>query len=308
MRIAILGGTGFIGAHVATRLIQLNHHVAVIHRGHRPVPAGAVSLLADRAASAEAWGPFQPDALIDMIAYSLADLAPLADRLTPPLRRVTLISSGDVYATYGAFLRQEPLPPGTRIPASETAPLRTTRFPYRTTVRRPDDMRYHYDKILVEEAYRSGSRVPVTVLRLPMVYGPNDPHRRLAQELARLRAAPGECLGLSPQEASWQCTRGYVEDVAAAVALATTHPNALGQTYNIGEPEALSTRTWLQAVAELGCPTTVVREDPMAASSEPVDWTIPLTVDTSQIRAALGYVEPVGRYEGLRRTVTAAAA
>jgi hypothetical protein len=36
----------------------------------------------------------------------------------------------------------------------------------------------------------------------------------------------------------WRCLRGFVEDVAAAVALAVTSPAAAGRVYNLAEPTA----------------------------------------------------------------------
>jgi nucleoside-diphosphate-sugar epimerase len=243
-----------------------------------------------------------------MSAYASGDVDQAGAALDGPLQRVTVISSGDVYATYGAFLGQEPPPPDPTAPIPETGALRSGRYPYRAQASGPDDLRHDYDKILVEAGYRARSPVPVTVLRLPIVYGPGDPHRRVATDLARLRDAPGGVLELHPQEAAWRCTRGYVDDVAAAIGLATTHPQALGQTYNLGEPDALSTREWLGAISQLGGIATEVRETPAAAPSLPVRWTVSLTVRTDRIRAELGYVEPIGRAEGLPRTVRAAAA
>lgn len=33
MRLLVLGGTGFVGRHVTTRLLEMGHEVAVFHRG-----------------------------------------------------------------------------------------------------------------------------------------------------------------------------------------------------------------------------------------------------------------------------------
>jgi nucleoside-diphosphate-sugar epimerase len=165
-------------------------------------------------------------------------------------------------------------------------------------------MRYGYEKIDVEEAARRGAPVPVTVLRLPMVYGPGDRQERVAGSLARIRSGRGT-VRLNAAESAWRCTRGYVEDVAAGIALAALHNKAGGGTYNLGEPEALSEREWLEtiaAVAGIGCE---VIPDPDVAPSLPANWEVSLTTDTGRIRGELGYREPVGRLEGLRRSVSA---
>jgi nucleoside-diphosphate-sugar epimerase len=306
MRIAVLGGTGFIGSWVATLLVRSGHEVAVIHRGHGAVPSGALSIVAERADAPRwppAWERFRAETLIDMVAYTPRDVEPVLAVLKSPLERLTVVSSGDVYASYGAFLRYEEWPANPASPTPESGPLRDSRYPYRAQATGSGEMLYDYEKIRVEEGYRSGSPVPVTVVRLPMVYGPGDPQGRVAKEVARLREAPFGVLELHPEEAAWRCTRGYVEDAAAAIALAATHPAASAQTYNAGEPHALSTREWLEAIARLSNPSVIIRETPAAAPSLPVDWRVPLTMATERIRAELGYSEPVGLRTGLLRTV-----
>jgi nucleoside-diphosphate-sugar epimerase len=304
MRILLLGGTGFIGSQVAELLLLAGHQIGVVHRGRVTVPAGCSSLVADRTAPAAlgaALSEFAPETLIDMIAYAAVDADRLMAVLPRELDRLVIISSGDVYASYGAFLGHEPPPPVSG-PLSETGPLRVSRFPYRAQATSANDLRYDYDKILVEERFRDRAKVPVTVLRLPMVYGAGDPHHRVAADIHRLRAGAG-ILRLHPTEAAWRCTRGYVSDVAAAVALAATHPGALGQTYNVGELEAWTQQQWLTALAQALDLPVAIHPDPEALPSLPARWTVSLAVSTERIRRDLGFVEPVGSTEGLRRSV-----
>jgi len=236
-----------------------------------------------------------------MIAYTAEDAERLVQSLPASLERLVMISSGDVYWSYGAFLGQQQAEPPSR-PLDESAPLRSKRYPYRGTASGLEDMRYRYEKLDVEEIARGRAPVPVTALRLPMVYGPNDPQGRVAGSLARLRSGGGT-VRVNPAESEWRCTRGYVEDVAAGIALAALVVRAAGATYNLGEADALSEREWLETVAEaagIGC--EVVPDDEVAPSL-PADWAIPLVTDTRRIRSELGYREPVGRAEGVRRSV-----
>jgi nucleoside-diphosphate-sugar epimerase len=133
-----------------------------------------------------------------------------------------------------------------------------------------------------------------------MVYGPNDPQGRIAGTLARLR---GHTVPVNGAEAAWRCTRGYVEDVAAGIALAALDRRAAGATYNLGESDALSEREWLQTVAEAAGVACDVVADHDVAPSLPANWAIPLVADTRRIRSELGYREPVGRPEGVRRSL-----
>jgi nucleoside-diphosphate-sugar epimerase len=306
MRVALLGGTGFIGRHVARRLLDSAADLITIQRGRTggSLP-GVRGLAADRgdaealhAALAEA----APAVLIDMIAYTARDAERLLAALPESVERLIVISSGDVYWTYGAFLGIESADPPVA-PLDENAPLRRGRYPYRAQASGPDDLFYHYEKIEVERIMRAGAGLPVTVLRLPMVYGPNDPQRRIAGYVDRLRAGSGR-LRLNSAEAAWRCTRGYVEDVAAAIALAALDDRAGGATYNLGESDALSERLWFEAVAEAAGWNGEIIVDAETPPSLPARWEFPLETDTRRIREQLGSREPIGRSAGLRRSVS----
>jgi len=305
VRVTVIGGTGFIGHHVARWLVRAGADVTAIHRGQTPVRSpGVRSLKADRKHSsglATALATAAPAVVVDMTAYTGDDVEGLLAALPTSLVRLVLISSGDVYWTYAAFLGL------TRVrtiaaPLDEQASLREQLYPYRAQSSGPEDLRYGYEKIMVERMARSGARVPVTILRLPMVYGPNDPQKRIGGYLERLGASGGT-LRLNTAEAAWQCTRGYVEDVAWAIRLAALDERAAGETFNVGEGEALTELEWFQAIAAAAGWSGQVLSDPMTPPSLPVEWAIPLTVDTHRIREVLEYREPIGRQEGLRRTI-----
>jgi nucleoside-diphosphate-sugar epimerase len=255
MRILILGGTRFIGPHVVRAL--RGHDVTVLHR----TDCGDASHIhADRSAASGAW-----DAVIDMIAMSEEDTKAWRS-LGGPL---VVISSADVYRQYDRVLGRDHSA-GDETPLAEDAPLRKNLFPYGGT----------YEKILVERAARERG---ATILRLPAVYGPGD---------ARLREWINATVPMTTLQRTWRWTRGYVENVAGAIALAALHPN--GRTYNVGEPDAPAEEEW---VAMLG--GRVVDGD-----GPPYDFRFDLVTDTGAIRRDLGYVERVARTEAIRRTIS----
>jgi nucleoside-diphosphate-sugar epimerase len=308
VKVAVLGATGFIGEHVTRWLVEAGHAVFAVHRGQTParIP-GSQSLSVDRRDKVllvSALAKAAPSVLVDLIAYTAADVTSLLEALPPSVDRLVVVSSGDVYWTYDAFRGRAP-PGEVSHPLSESAPLREHLYPYRAQAIGPDDVRYGYEKILVEQTAQTGSPVPVTVLRLPMVYGPGDRQQRVARYLRQLTAAASG-IRLNEREAHWRCTRGYVEDVAWAIALGSTEERAAGQVFNVGEPEALTELEWVKAIGEAAGWVGRVMTDSTEPPSLAAEWSVPLITETRWIRELLGYAEPVGRAEGLRRTVQAA--
>ncbi len=302
MRVLVIGGTGFVGAPVVRRLLDDGHAVAAFHRGESA--GGAETIRGDRrdlTSSREAFRRFSPDVVLDTIAYTEEEGRTLAAVFRGIARRLVVLSSQDVYAAYGRLLRLEAGEPGG--PLSEEAPLRSSRYPYRAMAK-PGEMAYDYDKILVEAAVRGGADVPLTILRLPKIYGPGDPQRRLRPYLSRMRDGGAE-ISIDRAKAVWRWTRGYVEDVADAIALAVTDARAAGRVYNVGEEDALTEAQWVRAIGAAsgwnGEVRAVSRDELPAELSEPYDFTHDLEADTRRIRGELDYREQIGRAEGVRR-------
>jgi nucleoside-diphosphate-sugar epimerase len=249
--------------------------------------------------------------VVDLLAMTAASTAPLLAALSGRIGRYVLASSGDVYRRYGALTRKEPDPDTSRRLAEDAA-LRTTRFPYRTTPRRAPDDRFawmdDYDKIPIEAAAQAQADLPAVVARLPMVWGPGDPQRRFAWAIEpMLRGAPR--LVMDEAWAGWRTTYGYVDDVALALALCATHPDAAG-VYNVGAAEAPDHAHWAERFAAVidwpGGFERVPREQvagPLRGRLDALDLSRPMVTDTSKIRNQLGFSESVDGSDALARTV-----
>jgi nucleoside-diphosphate-sugar epimerase len=259
MRVLVIGGTRFIGPHVVRLLRERGADVTVLHRTNC---GDAAHIHADRSHASGTW-----DVIVDMFAMSEAD----AHAIAHVRGRVVVASSADVYRQYD---RLRGLEQGeSETPLSEASPLRENLFPYGG----------EYEKILVERVVRERGG---TILRLPAVFGPGD---------QRLRDWIGAIVSMSDAQSRWRWTRGYVENVADAIALAAVDERAAGKTYNVGDVDAPPERAWVEM---LGGRVNIVKESPL-----PFDWRYDLVTDTNAIRRDLGYVERVSREEAIARTI-----
>ena len=220
MRILVIGGTGFIGRPLVRELARMGHAVSVFHRGGTPAELPAESILGERRDLAR----LRPEAdlVIDLILSSGAQAQRLMEIFRGVAKRVVAASSIDVYRACGVLhgFEDGPLEP---VPLTEDSALRTkSTYPPATvkTLQKLfgwlDD---EYDKIPVERTILGDPELPGTVLRLPMVYGPGDHLRRFHPVLKRIDDGRRRIL-LEESWAAWRSPRGYVDNVAAAIALA----------------------------------------------------------------------------------------
>jgi nucleoside-diphosphate-sugar epimerase len=310
MRILIIGGTRFIGTYVVRRLIDAGHSVTLFHRGETKtdLTGGVNEIYGDRRdlqSFMDEFARLAPDVALDMIPYTEEDARTLMRVFKNVARRVVAVSSADVYRAYGRLRRLETGAPDP-VPLNEGAPLRESLYPYRAQAEGTDDFKYHYDKTLVERAVMNDRELPGTVLRLPAVYGAGDPQHRLFGYLKRMDDGRPAIL-LEEKQARWRWTRGYVENVAEAIALAVMDERAAGRIYNVGEDETLAEADWVRAIGQAagwdGEVVTVPQNLLPEHLATAVDYEHDLATDTRRIRAELGYKERVSREEALRRTI-----
>lgn len=310
MRILVIGGTGFTGPHVVRRLDELGHELLLYHRGETEadLPDGIRHVYGGRwhlENATDRLTRFAPQIVLDMIPRNEQDAWTVVSTFRGIARRVVALSSQDVYRAYGRLIGIEP-GPTEPVPLAEDAPLRTRLYPYWKRSRSGQHPPNHYEKILAELIYMGDPELPGTVLRFPMVYGPRDRQHRLFEYLKRMDDGRPAIL-LEEGRARWRWTKGYVEDLAAAVVLTVTGDRAAGRIYNVGERETLTWAEWVRAIghaADWDGKVVVVSRDRLPTHLVPDENTAQhLVVDTTRIRDELGYREHVSREEALRRTI-----
>ena len=139
-----------------------------------------------------------------------------------------------------------------------------------------------------------------------MVYGPGDPLHRLFPVLKRMDDGRPAIL-IQEDAAAWRGPRGYVENVAAAIALTVTSPNAADRIYNVAEPEAFSELEWTRMIGQAAGWSGRVIAVPKDFTPEHLRVSYRseqhLVMSSRRIRHELGFVEPVALDTALARTI-----
>jgi nucleoside-diphosphate-sugar epimerase len=246
-----------------------------------------------------------PQVVLDMFPYTEADAIALMNVFKGIAERVVAISSMDVYRAYAVFLQIESIPVEL-VPLTEDSALRQQLHLFRKIAERPLNAPADYEKILVERVVMNYPDLPGTIVRLPMVYGAQDPLNRLFPYLKRMDENR-PAIVLAESLAQWRGSYGYVKNVAYAIALAVTNERAKGRIYHVADAEVLTEAERLSRVGKVarwqGKIVTLARE------YLPTDWNLPYNtaqhwfVDTTRIRQELGYKEIVSPEEALKRTI-----
>jgi nucleoside-diphosphate-sugar epimerase len=313
MRILLIGGRGFIGPSLIQQLRLKGHAVVLFDRGTSNLYPDLEHIAGDRqniAAYADEFHRARPDVVVDLILSSGRQAAEMMRTFHGIARRIVALSSMDVYRACGVLhgLESGPLEP---VPLTEDSPLRT-----RSETYPPERVKMlqkvfgwldeTYDKIPVEQAVMSRQNLPGTVLRLPFVYGPGDRLHRLFPIVKRVDDGRRTIL-MSEQMAAWRGPRGYVENVAAAIAAAATDQRAAGRIYNVAEQPCYSEYEWTQLVARAAGFEGEIRVVPPTEApahlKPPGNWNQHWSADSSRIRRELDYQEPIALTDALNATI-----
>jgi nucleoside-diphosphate-sugar epimerase len=285
-------------------LAEQGHALTLFHRGQNVIelPPNTTEIhadLADLPAHAAALRPQQFDIILHMWAMTRQDAERTVETFSGHAGRIVVASSQDVYAPFGALLKKESLPPSS-LPLTEDSPLRTSRY-----IRGGD-----YEKIEVEETFLANAeKLPVTILRMPPTYGPNDPNHRFFPFLKRMDDKRPAIL-LDPAHGNFKWSHAYVENVAHTFVLAITNPAAANKIYHIGEGPHAKTPTTAERLHELaraagsrGKILIVPRDRCPPHLLHDIDFRHDLIINDAAIRRELSYTEIVSQEEAFRRTL-----
>lgn len=295
LKIALLGGTRFIGLETALAAVERGHHVSVLHRGiHNPsLPMKIRNILVDREDERALALTLSHLGEVDVLIDTFAMTAPQAEKTNAAMKgkvgHVVVLSSQDVYAQFGS-LNGHPVAVIEEV-VSETSPL-TVDFPFRGigTHEGGND----YDKKRVEARFSelcSREGVGVTVLRLPGVYGAGDYKRRFGTIVDYLDGGNHELP--CREKAPWRWTLGHVRDVAHAIVLAAEKQVKGYTIFNVGEKLAPTVFARAEAIARLMDVDLQWRETESLPDGFGLLGRMPndFVVSTQRIRDVLGFTE-----------------
>ena len=300
MRILIIGGTEFIRSFIVKRLNDMGNEVALFNGEQtQALPAGVNRIEGKKENLSdfrEEFKVFDPRIVVDIVPFTEGESGNLIRTFQGTVDRIVAVTSLDVYRACEVWAREDP-GPIEPTPMTEESPLRQSRV----GDEKPDQSHY---EIMIEKAVLNESESPGTVLRIPRVYGPGS--HNLFSYLKRMDDSRPAFL-IEKGCDRWRWTRGYVENVADAIATAIIDRRAEGRTYNLGEPDALPQAEWVREIGQaagwkgeiLVVPTDVL-PDHMRDKTNPEQ---DMFVDTKRIRKELGYNEMFSRKEALTRTI-----
>jgi nucleoside-diphosphate-sugar epimerase len=138
------------------------------------------------------------------------------------------------------------------------------------------------------------------------VYGPGDPLHRFYPVVKRI--ADGRRHIIFPEGiAAWHSPRGYVENVAEAIALAATDDRAARRIYNVCEEPSFSELEWARKIASEmqweGEFIIMPAERTPSHLQRPGNAAQHWTASSARIRRELGYRESVPIEEAIRQTI-----
>ena len=225
LKILVTGGTGFIGSHLCEALIQRGHHVTILVRPDDDT--GWVDALP----LGRAMGDITDKGSLVAAVNDVDCVFHLAAILGAPDPQIYYRVNGDGTRNLAQACLESPRPPKRFLLASSIAAMGPSGKHRTYNEEAPCLPLSDYGKSKwqsEQELHRLDGRLPWTIVRLPLVFGPRSkggffPLMRVVNKGIKLRLGDG------------QNNVAYVADIVEGMIAAIESDHTIGQTYLLGE-------------------------------------------------------------------------
>jgi nucleoside-diphosphate-sugar epimerase len=282
MRVLVLGGSYFVGRHIAVEFHAHGHDVVLLNRGTRDMPFPVIKADRNDAQGLRAALAGQRfDVVVDTSCYDSGQAFLAVQALAGRYGRWMFVSTAAVYhdAAPQPF-REDALAEGSEAWGD-----------------------YGGSKARAESLLREMCGHKLTIVRPGYVYGP---YNSLAREtFVWSRALRGRPVFV-PGDGSTQASFVHAADLARVVRELSGRNEARGNTYNVAHPEPVSFTSWVHAVAGAAGVRARVVSVPAAMRVSVRDFfpfrDLALTLDVSRLSAETGLVASTTLVAGLAQT------
>ena len=314
MKALITGGAGFIGSHLAERLLELNHDVAVIDDLSTGSIANIAHLKSSPRFSYVVDSVTNESLLAEMIdgcdvVFHLAAAVGVKLIVERPVHTIeTNVHGTEVVLKHANKKRKLVIIASTSEVYGKSADV-----PFRENadlVLGPSEKHrwaYACSKLIDEFlalAYWKEKKLPIVVARLFNTVGPRQTgqYGMVLPTFVRqaLAGEPITVFGDGTQSRSFT----YVGDVVDALVAMASEPRAVGEVFNVGNRGEISMRNLAERVKELAESQSPIRLIPYDEAYEAGFEDMPRRVpDISKLNALIGYEPKVGLDEIIRRVI-----
>ena len=289
MKILIIGGTRFLGYHIARKLLDDGHEVTLFNRGLSSHDLGqrVKQIQGDRYDYRAFFEKLQGrkfDVVVDVIAYQAKDSLAAIKTFGSRIGHFFHISTAAVYMVtkdYPCPLREEDF----------------DRELYPRPKKNEGWWEYGYQKRKCEEVLREAYQkqdFPVTMLRLPIVMGERDYSLRAYSYFIRLQDSRPLIL---PDGGLNVFTHIYQGDIAKTIATNLLNQASFGQAYNLAQEEIVTLRAFVLKAAEIlkkkveivDIPSKVLENTSVGTSFSPFSMRRPFILQTQKARKELNF-------------------
>lgn len=257
MRVAIIGGTGFVGGHLTDALLAAGHELALLVR------AGSEGKLRNTESIETTTGDIaSPDALRSVMNGCSAVIYNVGILRESPSRGITFEET-----QYQGLVRT--------VAAARAAGVNRLLLMSANGVKRPGTPYQETKRRAEEHALASG--LDVTVLRPSVIFGDPEGKMEFATQLYTDMVRPpipavGFFSGLNPGKGAIVMSPVHIDDVGSAFVAALENDDTIGKTFALGGPEIL---TWQEMIRRI------------AAATGRSKWILPMPTVVMRVAATL---------------------